>query len=133
MAEDYFLDGSLFLIISDDIWYGDIIIYLQTQTFDPNISRVDNYRIRYQSRQYIIPGDTLYHRGIDYVFRRCLTYDEVEKHLNDCHYGACCGYIYGYATAQKILRVGYFWPSLFKDCIIALQKFHACQTYNNNI
>jgi hypothetical protein len=39
----------------------------------------------------------------------------------------------GYATAQKILRVGYFWPSLFKDCITTIQKFHSCQTYNNKI
>jgi hypothetical protein len=39
----------------------------------------------------------------------------------------------GYATSQKILRTGYFWPSLFKDCIIVIQKFHACQTYNNKI
>jgi hypothetical protein len=38
-----------------------------------------------------------------------------------------------YATAQKILRAGYFWPSLFKDCIIAVQKCHACQTYNKKI
>jgi hypothetical protein len=33
VAEDSFPDESLFLISSDDIWYGDIIIYLQTQTF----------------------------------------------------------------------------------------------------
>jgi hypothetical protein len=39
----------------------------------------------------------------------------------------------GYATAQKILRAGYFWPSLFKDCIIVFQKCHACQTYNQKI
>jgi hypothetical protein len=39
----------------------------------------------------------------------------------------------GYATAQKILRAGYFWPSLFKDCITVVQKCHACQTYNNKI
>jgi hypothetical protein len=39
----------------------------------------------------------------------------------------------GYATAQKILRAGYFWPSLFNDCIIAVQKCHACQTYNHKI
>lgn len=25
--------------------------------------------------------------------------------------------MFGYATAQKILRVGYFWFSMFKDCI----------------
>jgi hypothetical protein len=41
--------------------------------------------------------------------------------------------MYAYATAQKILQGGYFWPSLFKDYIIAVQKCHACQTYNNKI
>eukprot|EP00253_Pinus_taeda_P026846 PITA_26846 len=35
----------------------------------------------------------------------------------------------GYATAQKILRTGYFWPSMFKDCIIAVQKCHNCQIF----
>eukprot|EP00253_Pinus_taeda_P025488 PITA_25488 len=35
----------------------------------------------------------------------------------------------GYATAQKILRAGYFWPSLFKDCITAVQKCHNCQIF----
>jgi hypothetical protein len=38
-----------------------------------------------------------------------------------------------YATAQKILRAGYFWPSLFNDCISVIHKFHACQTYNQKI
>jgi hypothetical protein len=39
----------------------------------------------------------------------------------------------GYATTQNILRVGYFWRSLFKDCITTVQKCHACQNYNNKI
>jgi hypothetical protein len=33
VAEDSLPDESLFLISSDDLWYGYIIIYLQTQTF----------------------------------------------------------------------------------------------------
>jgi hypothetical protein len=39
----------------------------------------------------------------------------------------------GYATAQKILCAGNFWPSLFNNCIIAVHKCHACQTYNQKI
>eukprot|EP00253_Pinus_taeda_P035443 PITA_35443 len=35
----------------------------------------------------------------------------------------------GYATAQKILRTGYFWPSLFKYCITAIQKYHNFQIF----
>jgi hypothetical protein len=69
VAVDSLPDESLFLISTDDIWYGDIIIYLQTQTFWPALSSVERRRIRYQARQYIILGDTLYRRGIDSVFQ----------------------------------------------------------------
>lgn len=36
----------------------------------------------------------------------------------------------GYTTSQKILCAGYFWPSIFKYWILAIQKFHECQIYN---
>jgi hypothetical protein len=67
------------------------------------------------------------------MFRQCLTLDETEKALNEFHSGACGGHMSGYSTAQKILQVGYFWPSLFKYCITIFHKCHACQTYNNKI
>jgi hypothetical protein len=87
----------------------------------------------YQYCQYIILGDTLYHRGVDSLFRKCLAYAKVEKALNDYHSGACGGHVSRYSTTQNILRDGYLWPSLFKDCIIAIQKCHACQMYKNKI
>jgi hypothetical protein len=69
VAEDSLPDESLFLINSDDLWYGDIIIYLQTQSSWIDLSSADHRRICYQARQYIILGDTLYRCGVDYVFR----------------------------------------------------------------
>jgi hypothetical protein len=68
VAVDSLPDKSLSLISTDDIWYGDIIIYLQTQTFWPTLSSTERRRIHYQARQYIILGDTLYRQGIDSVF-----------------------------------------------------------------
>jgi hypothetical protein len=38
VGTDSLPDESLFLISTDDLWYGDIIIYLQTQTFQPTLS-----------------------------------------------------------------------------------------------
>ena len=89
------------------------------------MSSAERRHVCYQAHHYITLGDTLYLRGIDSVFRHCLNFDEAEKALNDCHSGACGGHMSGYATAQKILRAGYFWPSLFRDCIIVVQKCHA--------
>lgn len=75
------------------------MIYLQTQTFRSDTSRLQQRHIRCQAKDYLIIGDTLYRRGIDMIFRRCLTHEEAEKVLNDCHSGACGGHLFGYATA----------------------------------
>ena len=38
VAVDSLPDESLFLISIENLWYGDIIIYLQTHTFRPTLS-----------------------------------------------------------------------------------------------
>ena len=78
----------------------------------------------------MIVGDTLYCHGVDTVLRSCLTHEEAENVLNDYHSGACGGHQSGYATAQKILRAGYFWPTMFKDFITAVKSCHACQIFD---
>ena len=130
VAEEPIVDESLFLISTLDPWYGYIIVYLQTQSFRPEISRSQRWKIRFQSQQYKIIGDTLYRLGVDSVFRRCLTHEEAEKVLNDCHSRACGGHMSGYATTQKILRTDYFRLSLFKDCIYTVRKCHNCQIFD---
>ena len=81
---------------------------LQTSTFQSELTKDARRRIRHQSQPYRIVGDTLYRVGVDSVLRRCLTLEEAERVLNDCHSGTCGGHMSGYATAQKILRAGYF-------------------------
>jgi len=39
VAEESLADESLYLISTLDPWYGDINVYLQTQSFRPEISR----------------------------------------------------------------------------------------------
>ena len=75
---DSFLDDFLFLIITTDPWYGDLIIYLQTHRFQPAISCDDHRRIRHHAKYYLILNDTLYRRGINFILRRGLTHEEAE-------------------------------------------------------
>ena len=126
---DSFLDEFFFLISTTDPWYGHLINYLQTQIFQPNISRDDRRCIRHHVKYYLILNDTLYRHGIDSILRRCLTHEEVEQVLNDCHSGACGGHLSGMAAAHKILRTGYFWPSIFKYCHEVVKKLPPCQIF----
>ena len=66
---DSFPDEFLLLISTTNPWYGYLIIYLQTQRFQPNISRDDRRRIRHHVKYYLILNDTLYRRGIDSILQ----------------------------------------------------------------
>ena len=52
--------------------------------------------------------NTLYLHGVDSSLHHCLTHDEAEVVLNDCHGGVCGGHLSGISTAHKILRASYF-------------------------
>ena len=103
-CEDTFIDEHIFLISTLDPWYGDIIIYLQTLKTPTHLSRDERRRLRHVSKNYLIVDNTFYHCGVESILRSCLTHEEVEVVLNDCHGGACGGHLSGLSTAQKILR-----------------------------
>jgi hypothetical protein len=60
-------DESMFLIITSDPWYGYILLYIQTQHFQPDISHEEHRRIHHHSKHYLIISDTLYRHGIDTI------------------------------------------------------------------
>nr|XP_016494503.1 PREDICTED: uncharacterized protein LOC107813718 [Nicotiana tabacum] len=46
---------------------------------------------------------------------RCVLETEMNNILSNCHDGAAGGHYGGRKTAAKVLEVGFFWPTLFKD------------------
>ena len=39
----------------------------------------------------------------------------------------------GFLQPKKILRAGYFWPSIFKYCVDAVKRCHPCQVFTQNM
>lgn len=69
------LDEHFFLISSSDPWYGDFLVYLQMLKLPSHLSNDKHRRICQNSKKYLIIGETLYHRGLDCIFGRCLTHE----------------------------------------------------------
>ena len=85
VCEDTFVDENIFLISTLDPWYKDIIIYLQTLKVPNHLSWDERQRLRHVSKNYLIADNTLYCNGVDSILRHCLTHEEDELVLNDCH------------------------------------------------
>ena len=113
IEEDSFPDEHIFFISTSDPWYRYILVYLQTLKYPAAFSWEEHRKLCVHAKNYLIIGDTLYRRGVDSVLHRCLTHEEVETVLNDAHSGACGGHLSGLAMAQNMLRVSYFWPTIF--------------------
>jgi hypothetical protein len=55
-----FPDKHLLYITLDDLWYDELLVYLQTQKFGNHLSRDDHRRIHHQAPRYLLIKDILY-------------------------------------------------------------------------
>jgi hypothetical protein len=73
--------------------------------------------------RYCLIDQVLYWNYLLGVLLRCLDPQEAQKIILDFHDSLCGGHHFWKTTAYKILRVGYYWPTLFIDVCV---KFRAC-------
>jgi hypothetical protein len=53
--------------------------------------------------------------------------------IQEVHEGSCASHPNGHNMARKILRMGYYWLKLEKDCIDYTRKCLKCQIYADRI
>ena len=99
IEDDSFPNEHIFFIYTSNPWYGDILVYLQNLKCPATFSWEERHKLRLHAKNYLIIGDTLYRRALDYVLCRCLTHEEAEIVLNYAHSGACGGHLSGLSTA----------------------------------
>ena len=106
--------------------YADIIYYLKNGYAPSNLDHTKKRALRLKAKQYQLMNDVLFRINYDYVLLICLEKSEAEKVLQELHDGPAGGHYIGYATAHKILLVGYYWSTLFKHSHNYVRK---CQVY----
>nr|XP_027102927.1 uncharacterized protein LOC113724200 [Coffea arabica] len=96
---------------------------------DPK-KRVD---IRRRAPGFIYYKGTLYRRSFDGVFLRCLGEDEAMQAMEEAHSGICGAHQSGPKLHFRIKRMGYYWPTMVKDCIDFARRCQACQFHGSFI
>ena len=78
-------------------------------------------------------GGDLYKTGPDLIIRRCVREDEMQDILKAIHDGPCGGHFSDKRTAYKILHLGYYWPTLFRDAMKYVRSCDSCQRMSKPI
>ena len=55
--------------------------------------------------------------------------NDADKIMQEFHAGDCGGHAYWKTTADKILREGFYYPTLFVDVKKHVTSFHKCQIF----
>jgi hypothetical protein len=92
-----------------------------------NLNPRERRALRLKSAQYRLINSVLFQVNYDGVLLRCLEHEDADKVLKELHDGPVGGHFAGDTTAHKILRDGYYWPTLFKDAHTYARNCKTCQ------
>ncbi|XP_052479612.1 uncharacterized protein LOC128032039 [Gossypium raimondii] len=114
-------------------WFHDILEYIKNQRYPEQANENDKRTIRRMAIGFVLDGDILYKRGKDQVLLRCVGAVEARKILDEVHEGICGMHASGFTMARQIMRLGYYWLMMERDCIGYARKCHKCQIYGDKI
>jgi hypothetical protein len=114
----------------DSAWYVDIIFVLKNLQAPPEYSKTKARFLKLKAAKFCIVNGMLYWKDPGGILLSCLTEDEAKKTIQEFHKGDCGGHHYWKTTVHKILRAGFYWPSIFPDVYKEVSKCHECQIFD---
>nr|XP_017221509.1 PREDICTED: uncharacterized protein LOC108198257 [Daucus carota subsp. sativus] len=88
-------------------------------------------RLRYKAARYVEYDGKLYKRGFNQPLLKCIDGDECTYVLREVHEGICGNHSGGNSLAMKVLRQGYYWPTLRSDAFDFARACDKCQRFAN--
>eukprot|EP00253_Pinus_taeda_P020176 PITA_20176 len=110
-------------------WYVDILYVLQHLSSPPGMPRNRSRTLKLKAAKFCILDSTLFCKDPGGMLLNCLVEEEAKRVVEDFHRGDCGGHLFWKTTTNKILRAGYYWPSLFLDVYKAIKNCHESQIF----
>ena len=74
-------------------------------------------KIKKRAARFMILNYTLYKRGFSMPYLKCVDEDEAKYILEEIHKGFCGDHVGPRSLVSKVIRTGYFWPTMQIDAI----------------
>nr|XP_025702600.1 uncharacterized protein LOC112803314 [Arachis hypogaea] len=88
-------------------------------------------KLRREAAKYAVIQGQLFKKGLNQPLLKCLHPDQTDYVLREVHEGCCGHHIGGKALARKLIRAGYYWPSMMADSKEFVRRCVKCQENTN--
>ena len=99
-------------------WYADIVNFLVCERMPNNFTYQQKKRFLHTVKEYFWDEPYLFKHCQDGIVRRCIPDEEICSVIYHCHSSPYGGHAGPEKTQAKILQAGFFWPTLFRDCLV---------------
>jgi len=110
-------------------WYTDICFVFLNLCAPPRLSRTKKRFLKLKALKFCVIDGALFWKNHEGILLNCITMNETNNVMKDFHAGDCGGHLYWKSTSDKILRAGFYWPTLFADVKKFSMSCHKCQIF----
>ncbi|KAK8934446.1 hypothetical protein KSP39_PZI014383 [Platanthera zijinensis] len=120
-------EGELMEVDQQGSWMDPFTTYLTTGRLPEG--ELEKKQVRYKSAYYLLKEGILYRKTLSGLLARCISEKEVGRVLEEIHSGECGSHSGSRTLEGRVLRQGYFWPTLRRDAEEFSKKCRKCQEF----
>ncbi|XP_074336976.1 uncharacterized protein LOC141674152 [Apium graveolens] len=110
-------------------WMTPFINYLEKGELPEDKGKAQ--RLRAKAAKFFIEEGILYRQTFSSPILKCIGPGEAQYCLMEVHEGICGDHMSAKALAHKIIRQGYYWPTIHQDAIDFVKKCKECLLLSN--
>ena len=118
-----------FTIQCESSWTTPILSFLQDGRLLQDIEEAK--KVRKRVARFTIMNDSLYKRGFSMPYLKCINKSEAKYILEEIHEGIYGDHAGPRSLVSKIIRTGYFWPTMKKEVREFIERCNKCQRFGN--
>ena len=90
-------------------------------------------KVKVRAARFVLIKDILYKRGFSRPYLRCLGNEEADYVMREVHKGICGNHSGSRSLVHKVVRAGYYWPTMQADAKAYVGTCDKCQRFSNII
>ena len=106
-----------------------IVSFLQDEHLPQDLEEAK--KIKKRVARFMILNDTLYKRGFSMPYLKCVDEEEAKYILEEIHEGICGDHTGPRSLVNKVVQIGYFWPTIQVNAVELVKKCDKCQRFRN--
>jgi len=124
-------EANMQVMNSEYNWTTPLISYLKARVLPEEKGAARKLKV--QVSWFMLIKDVLYKRGFSRPYLRCLCQEEADYVMREVHEGICGNHSGARSLVHKLIRAGYYWPTMMKDAQAYVQSCDKCQRFSNLI